>query len=501
MPLDFRMKHVGEPPARLIAQLRLRLRENGHPPMFAEVLAPVMETEDDLDTDVLNQITALVQMLQREGVSGEEAMDAIREAVADLMKSDGSEEDADESLNAWFQAARGPDPRKGLLRMVQDKIRASRPKIHINGKAPMGRDLPLLSAGHNAHNIRAALTDALLGRIDRRHKPTVGERYASMTLGEMAAVSAKAAGHRIGGTMDAIRMASHTTSDFPQVLGGALEASIARHMEQITPALQRAAHEISAENYRPGNLLSLSSSGVPQEIPESGEIKHVTIDERGERKPAPRDYGAMFRLSNHAMVNDNLDMFSQISQQMVAGAMERYRRVLLSPLLENNGLGHLMADHKPVFHADHNNIAAAGSELTVTSLSAARLALRTQKGSQGEFYGVEPWALVVPPQLETTAQQLLAQINATKTADVNPFSGALELIVEAGLTDPKAWYLIGDPAKTDGLAYSFLEGQQGPQVETKPGWDTLGMEFRLVWALDARFVSYASWYKNPGVAP
>lgn len=151
-----------------------------------------------------------------------------------------------------------------------------------------------------------------------------------------------------------------------------------------------------------------------------------------------------------------------------------------------------------MFHADHKNLAAAGAALNVTSLSEARLALRSQRGQSGEYYAIEPWALVVPPQLETVAQQVLAEINATKTADVNPFSGALELIVEVGLTSPTAWYLIGNPASSDGLAYSYLDGQAGPRVESKPGWETLGTEFRLVWALDARFVSYASWFRNPG---
>lgn len=85
MPLDFRMKHEGEPPARLIAQLRMRLKENGHPPMLADILAPVMESEDDLDDDISTQITVLVQYLERNNVPGDEAMTAIREVVDDLI--------------------------------------------------------------------------------------------------------------------------------------------------------------------------------------------------------------------------------------------------------------------------------------------------------------------------------------------------------------------------------------------------------------------------------
>ncbi len=344
-----------------------------------------------------------------------------------------------------------------------------------------------------------ALSDALQARLDRNHKATYGAPFTDMPMADMLMTALRASGHRPFGVRDAIRMAgSHTASDFPLILEDALSKTVARQLEQITPALARAAHEIPAEDYRGGNLLTLSASGMPEEIGESGEIKYVTMDEKGERKPAPRDFGAMFHLSNKAIINDDLSLFDQIGKKMVAGAIERFRRTLLEPVLANGGLGHSMADGKPVFHADHGNLAAAGGRLDVTSLSAARLALRSQRGPQGEYYAIEPWALVVPPPLETVAQQVLAEINATKTADVNPFSGALELVVEVGLTNPNAWYLIGNPASTDGLAYSFLEGQSAPRVESQPGWNTLGTEFRLVWALDARFVSSASWFKNPG---
>ncbi|MFA5539008.1 MAG: peptidase U35, partial [Gemmobacter sp.] len=92
------------------------------------------------------------------------------------------------------------------------------------------------------------------------------------------------------------------------------------------------------------------------------------------------DFGAMFTLSNKAIYNDDLGMFDQIGKKMVAGATERFRRVLLEPVLANGGLGHTMRDGKAVFHADHGNLAAAGAVLDVTSLSAARLALRSQRG-------------------------------------------------------------------------------------------------------------------------
>lgn len=157
-----------------------------------------------------------------------------------------------------------------------------------------------------------------------------------------------------------------------------------------------------------------------------------------------------------------------------------------------------VADGQPMFHASHNNKAASGGALSVTALSAARQALRLQVDSRGAKLAIEPWALVVHPAQETVAQQLLADLAASQVSNVNPFSGKLGLIVEPGLTSSTGWYLIGDPATNEGLAVATLEGFEQPSIQTRDAWTTIGMEMRLVWALDARFVETATWYFNAG---
>jgi len=176
----------------------------------------------------------------------------------------------------------------------------------------------------------------------------------------------------------------------------------------------------------------------------------------------------------------------------------RFRAVLLEPLLANSGAGQMMADGKALFHVDHGNLAASGAAPGVATLSDARTAMRRQKGLKGELLALEPWAIIVAPELETTAEKLLADLAAAEVAEVNPFSGKLRLIVEPGLTSATAWYLCADPGRFDGLAYAFLEGRGAPRVESRPAWSTLGIEMRLTWALDAKFVETATWYRNPG---
>jgi hypothetical protein len=352
---------------------------------------------------------------------------------------------------------------------------------------------------------RARLADGLLARLDPGHEPTIGREFHQRNLGEVCAEICTMRGERVSNQAEAVRMctgrAYHTTSDFALITADAMSNLVARQFEQRMPDLARASREVMRITYHEGRNLTLSSSGMPEEIEEAGEIQFTTMDEKGELLPTPRDFGAGFNLSNKAIANDRLDLLSQAGARMVRGAVERMRRVLLEPIEANGGHGMTMASGQPMFDALHGNLADTGSLLSIESLSEARLALRTQTGLQGELYAIQPWALVVPADLETTAQQLVAQIDATKYQDSNPFSGALEVIVEPGLSDPQAWYLIGNPAVHDGLAHAFLDAQRWPRVETRPAWETLGLQMRLIWAIDAKFIETAAWFKNPGASP
>ncbi|MDD9708768.1 Mu-like prophage major head subunit gpT family protein [Seohaeicola sp. SP36] len=387
--------------------------------------------------------------------------------------------------------------------------RADRTRKEIENQPPhhVGSSMDGLKGfdmiGHSwegGHGFVAKMSEGLAARLNPKEATAMGRAAAQFTIAEIAMQVCRNAGLKPFDHAEAIRMAAHTTSDFPLIIEGAISNDVARQIEQRMPDLVRASHEVAREDYRSGNALSLSASGMPQEVLEGGEIKFVTLEEKGEALPTVRDFASGFNISNQALQNDStaLRLMSGISGKMTEGAIERLRHVLLAPIQANSGNGQFMADGKTMFHLDHGNLAATGATITIDTVSAARLSMRKQKGLKGELRPVDPWALVVPAELETAAQQVVAQINAAKSDDVNPFSGTLEIIVEPGLTDDAAWYLIGNPTRYDGLAHAFLEGQRNPRVESRAGWNTLGMEFRLTWALDARFIETATWFRNPG---
>ncbi len=83
---------------------------------------------------------------------------------------------------------------------------------------------------------------------------------------------------------------------------------------------------------------------------------------------------------------------------------------------------------------------------------------------------------------------------------MNPFANTLELVVDPRL-DAKsetAWYLAADPATVDGLEHAYLEGQAGPYVELRNGFEVDAVQIKCRLDFGAGFVDHRGWYRNPG---
>lgn len=384
------------------------------------------------------------------------------------------------------------------VRRHVDAMHAAR--VAKQDRSPTRGEFLVGNSFDGGNGARNKMVMALTKRLDPKLAEKSGYTDAAMDVSEIAMACCRAAGIRPFNVADAVQRASHTTSDFPLILDGTVGNLVARDMGVLQPSIRAAAHEVLREDYRAGRNLELSATSKPTEIGESGEIKFVTVDEKGELLPKLRDFGSGLMISNQVLANDStaVGLMSQIAAKMANGAVATYRDVLVAPLLENSGAGQTMADGVVMFHAAHGNLAASGTLPSIASLSVARTAMRRQKGMRGEIRAIQPWALLVPPELETVAEQLVADLAAASVGEVNPFHDSLQIIVEAGLTSTTAWYLLANPGMVDGLAVGFMNGMRTPRIESRPAWSTLGLELRLIWALDAKFVETATWYRNPG---
>lgn len=474
-------------PARMQAQAVAKAKSLRLRPEVGEMLAQHV-ADPEMVAETMECLANNVNLFRAaEMLDTQEALDMIQAALDEAREM--AEQDPPEN----------PEEAKLRLRSVAMKV-----ALDARSRS-LGPSMKFVPGGGTRHDpfMRpgdklAKMIDGFTAIIDKSYKPTKGREFAGMRLSDFAMMIAQGSGYRGNSRAEAARMAMHSTSDFPKILEGALRNTMARRMEILQPAILRAATRKVNADYRASKSLELSSLQSIGQIAEGGEVPYSTMKEAGEANPVVKDYGGMFGITNTAIANDNLGFFDDVSRRMTDAAIGVQRMVLLAPLMANAGAGQNMADGNTLFHASRGNTAASGGALGLDTLSAARTAMRRQKGPAGEILAVEPWALLVPPELETTAQQLLEDIQAAKVSDANPFSGTLELIVEPGLTDAAAWYVLANPSVYDGLTWATLEGMETPALESRPGWNTLGVEFRVLWALDAAFTASQTWYRNPG---
>lgn len=284
----------------------------------------------------------------------------------------------------------------------------------------------------------------------------------------------------------------HTTSDFPLILGDAVNRELRRAYEAAPSGVRMLARQTTARDFRAKRSIQFGEGPELKMVGEGGEFTHGTLEE-AMNSYMLKTFGRIFAISRQALINDDLGAFVQIPSKLGNAARAFEAAQLVALLVENPAL----SDGTPVFHADHGNLAATAGALSIPTLSAARNAMRRQKGLGGEPINAAPYAVVVPPELETVAEQLLTQINANKTDDVNPF-GNLTLAVEPRLTNATTWYVAADPATIDGLEFAYLEGAPGPQIETRQGFEVDGVQMKVRLDFGCGWIDHRGWYKNAG---
>jgi hypothetical protein len=289
----------------------------------------------------------------------------------------------------------------------------------------------------------------------------------------------------------------HTTGDFATLLTSTGNRVLLAAFEAAPNPLRGLARRTTITDFRTKTTVKLSEWPKLAQVNEHGEVTHGT---RGEAKEsyALKTFGRIFSLSRNALINDDLGAFADFGRAAGRAAAETEADVLTALLTANSGAGVTLDDGQPLFHSTHGNLAGSGTVIDVAALAAARLAMRSQKGLDGQTpVNAVPTFLLVSPAKETQAEQLLATLAPAQTSNVNPFSGKLTLLVEPRLSG-NGWYVFTDPAALPVLEYAYLSSAQGPQMASREGWDVLGVEFRVVLDFGAGVVDHRGAYRNAG---
>lgn len=377
---------------------------------------------------------------------------------------------ADEARRAAFEAMQS--------RSSETQTRSTRATINTDHTDPT--------------EIATRAGEALWARSNPSHEISDQARpYAAMSTIDLARDCLRRSGMSTTGLSadTVITRALHTTSDFPLILGDAVGRELRRAYQAAPSGVRQLARQTTARDFRAKRALQFGEGPELKKVNEGGEFKSGTIEESAETYSV-ETFGRIFSISRQALINDDMGAFTQIPAKLGNAASAFEAAQLVAKLAANPA----MSDGTAVFHADHANLTGSYAAPSATSLSAARLAMRKQTGLSGQLIDATPRFVLVPAELETVAEQALAEIAATKTADVNPFEN-LTLVTEARLTEDEQWYVAADPSMIDGLEYAYLEGAPGPQIETRQGFEVDGVQMKVRLDFGCGWTDYRGWHR------
>lgn len=298
-------------------------------------------------------------------------------------------------------------------------------------------------------------------------------------------------------------MLAQSTSDFGAVLTTTFNASLRNGYVEGPSTWPQWAKRGTLPDFTQGQRPILSAISTPALTLEGGEVQYSYLDEKNETIQLAK-YTRGWRVTWETLVNDRLGAFNGIAEKFGAACRrlednEAYRPLTSNQVMTETG--------NALFHSSHNNLVTGTGNVgapTVATLSAARVKLARQTGLKGETLNLQPAAILVPVELQTTTEQLIASLSdpaAAHSGTANPsWIRNLAVIGEARLSASSvaAWYLVASPNAVDGIEVAFLEDEPSPVIRNEVDFDTEDMKYAVRHCVGSRALDFRFAVKNPG---
>lgn len=471
---------------------------------LADILAGKAEADDDVLKAIAKHFGIELQAAQTpvapanpanpaanaDAKAGDEAVANERNRVKDLRAIAAQARVEDSVLNQWIDSGvKIEDARAQALEAVAKRDAAGAPISYVRTAGSVGRE-----------GMRAAMANAILNRVDPgKHKLEANARdFRGLSLIGMVSAAMEADGQSVRGKTpnELLAQAMHTTSDFPLILQDVANITLRAAYENAPKTFMPIASQSSATDFRAKHSVQIGGGSGLEKVNESGEFKHGTVSEGGESYKLDT-FGKIFDFSRQLMINDNIGALTRFLNQVGALAGRNENKVFWDLVKSNPQL----SDGTAVYGtgATRKN-QVAGATINETTLNLARVAMRQMVGLDGEPISVAPKFIVVNSTRETEAQKALVVVQPDSTTNANVFGNSLQIIVEP-LLDGVAnnpFYFFADPNMVPALEYCYLDGESGPYLETKWGFEVDGMSLKVRHDFGAGFVDFRGTVKGSG---
>lgn len=216
------------------------------------------------------------------------------------------------------------------------------------------------------------------------------------------------------------------------------------------------------------------------------------------------DYELTEAVDRNDIMDDNLGVYAPLIS-MMGDQAARWPDDLLTALIQG-GTTNLCYDGQAFFSASHpvgdaagstfSNLQASGFALNAANYQTARQTMMLYKGEDGKALLIQPNLLIVPPQLEATARQILNAdfiapaaaigMNAASQMQTNVLKGSADMQVIQDLgSESDAWYLLDT---TKPLMPFIFQLRKAPQFTslTDPTLENVFMKKKFIYGVDSR---------------
>lgn len=353
-----------------------------------------------------------------------------------------------------------------------------------------------------ATEIRSAAVEAITARAVPGSKLSAdAQRFGGMSLLRLSEELLTLRGVNCRGmSPEQIAVRALSTSDLPSILANVMNKTLRAGYENAPRTFVGVFRQASAADFKQIQRTQLSGAPSLEEVNENGEFKYGKVSDAKEVY-ALKTYGKILPFTRQTIINDDLDALSRVPSLFGRAAADLESDTVWGLVAANPN----MADGGALFNSTavttaggHANLAGAGAAINVTSVGAARAAMRKQVGLEGRLINITAKHFVVGADKEVELAQFLGGIVPTKAADVVPdMLRTYNPVVEPRLAG-NAWYMFADYNQVDTVEYCYLEGNTGVYIETRQGFGVDGIEIKARHDFAAKAIDWRGMYKNPG---
>ena len=354
------------------------------------------------------------------------------------------------------------------------EVRAERPK------APAAHVVDA-SAAHDPRVIEAALClNGGLGNVekvfDQKTLEAADRRRGSTSLQEVLVEAARANGYTGPARISAGNVRDVLASGFAtHSISNVLAATYGKFLLQGYTAVEAVWDQIasirSVSDYKTVTGVRLNGGFDFEDVGPSGELKSADASDET-RTIKAKLTGRMSSITMVDIVNDDLGALTQVPARLGRGAAVKLNKDFWTEFESSNS----------TFY--RKETAAAGNALQISALRTAVASYRKLTDPDGNPLGITPQLLLVPPELEMTAEELMGSSvlitgeSATR-GNVNVFAGRYRVVSSAYLTSGTTWWLMASPAELPAMEVAFLNGQRLPTVQqAEADFNMLGIQVR-----------------------